>query len=189
MAPSYTPGQRTSISQFVSFTQSKESIAAKVRFTPIQSVPVPRALPLLPLLLNPSAVLRVSLKRLLTLLVSTLRITVGTSSKQSMRMYHQHLNSQLESRSSFYCQHCCLALFLPESWRERIFLRNHSRHHVFLEHTELHLLWSLLQYLIASNLNFITTTQRPFFSVGGPLPHTPICRPPHRNHLQRSLPW
>jgi hypothetical protein len=46
MAPSYTPGQRTSISQFVSFTQSKESIAAKVRITPIQSVPVPRALPL-----------------------------------------------------------------------------------------------------------------------------------------------
>lgn len=31
MAPSYTAGQRTSISQFVSFTQSKESIAAKVR--------------------------------------------------------------------------------------------------------------------------------------------------------------
>lgn len=29
MAPSYTPAQRTSISQFVSFTQSKESIAAK----------------------------------------------------------------------------------------------------------------------------------------------------------------
>jgi hypothetical protein len=39
MAPSYTPGQRTSISQFVSFTQSKESIAAKVRVFVVQNGP------------------------------------------------------------------------------------------------------------------------------------------------------
>lgn len=74
MAPSYTPGQRTSISQFVSFTQSKESIAAKVRFAVMISVPCADPFHLKP---GPSfhayEVLLMRLERLLTIAVQHLK--------------------------------------------------------------------------------------------------------------------